>query len=262
MMPAPCFGFINPVKNRLQSEFTAHYTLYTRKRENIMIRKLLFDADGTLWDFDASAVLAFEKIFARHGWEYSDFVLDNYNRINNRMWESYERGEMSRDRVLVERFDELLALLGIPFKGADFEDEFRVELEQNPVWMDGAEDLLARLRPDHEIYVVTNGVASTQHKRIRLSGLDRYVDRFFISEEIGAQKPQKAFFDHVLFAIGPCKKEELLLVGDSLSADILGANNAGIPACWFNPAGLPRKGEARPDHEIRSLSEVMAILRD
>ena len=225
-----------------------------------MYKKLLFDADGTLWDFDASARLAFENIFARRGWEYIPSFFDGYTRINNSLWERYERGEMSRDRVLVERFELLFAELGLDASAAAFEDEFREELEVNPIWMDGAEGLLQGLRPEHEIYIVTNGVASTQRKRIAISGLDRYVDEFYISEEIGAQKPQQAFFDHVLSHIGPCSANDLLLIGDSLSADILGANRAGITSCWFNPSGAPLKGEARPDFEIARLADLEAIL--
>ena len=225
-----------------------------------MRKKLLFDADGTLWDFDASARIAFKNIFLNRGWEYSPAFFDGYTRINNRLWERYERGEMSRDRVLVERFDLLFAELEIDAEGAAFEDEFREELEINPIWMEGAEALLQKLRPDHEIYIVTNGVASTQRKRIALTCLDRYVDEFFISEEIGAQKPQKAFFDHVLSRIGPCEPKDLLLVGDSLSADILGANRAGIPSVWFNPTGAALKVEARPDFTIQSLDELPEII--
>lgn len=226
----------------------------------MMIKKLLFDADGTLWDFDASAKLSIQKIFERLGFVYSDHVFDRYNQINLGLWERYERGEMSRDRVLVERFDILFAELGLPVKGADFEDQFREELEQNPIWMEGAEELLTAIRPHYEIYIVSNGVSSTQRKRITITGLDRYVDEFFISDEIGAQKPQSAFFDHVLSHIGPCEKDELLLIGDSLTADILGANNAGIPSCWFNPANLPNTGPSHPDHEIHTLAELQNIL--
>lgn len=225
-----------------------------------MIKNLLFDADGTLWDFDASAWLSFEKIFARHGWMFDQDVFDRYNRINNMLWERYERGEMSRDRVLVERFELMFAEMGIDFSGAEFEDSFREELETNPIWMEGAEELLRQLRPNYGIYIVTNGVASTQRKRIALTGLDRYVDKFFISEEVGAQKPQKEFFDFVFSQIGPCKPDEVMLIGDSLSADILGANRAGIPSCWFNRSGAPLKGEARPDRTIQTLAELIPIL--
>ena len=225
-------------------------------------RTLLFDADGTLWDFDASAVISIRTVFKRRGYIYSDDVFSRYERINKGLWERYERGEMSRDRVLTERFDLLFAELGINADGPAFEDEFREELEQNPVWMDGAQELLTTLRPDFQMYIVTNGVASTQHKRIALTGLDRYVDGIFISEEIGAVKPQEAFFDHVLAHIRPCPKNDILLIGDSLTADILGANRSGIRSCWFNPARLPLDGEACPDFEIHALSELPEIIKE
>lgn len=224
------------------------------------VKTILFDADGTLWDFDASAVYSIRKIFERRGYEYSDMVFERYNVINNGLWERYERGEMSRDRVLVERFDLLFEELGIDAEGAAFEKEFREMLELNPVWMKDAQELLSVLRPDYKMYVVTNGIASTQRKRIALTGLDQYVDGVFISEEIGAQKPMPAFFDHVLSHIEPCRKDELLLVGDSLTADILGANRSGIPSCWYNPKHLPLTGEARPDYEITRLMDLEAML--
>ena len=161
-------------------------------------RIILFDADGTLWDFDASAKLSMQTNFARRGYDFSDAVFERYQD---------ERGEMPRDRVLTERFDLLFAELGITEKGSVFAAEFREVLENNPIWMDGAVELLTRLRPDFGMYIVTNGVASTQHKRIARTGLDRYVDGFFISEEIGSQKPQKEFFDYVLSHIGPCARD-------------------------------------------------------
>ena len=223
-------------------------------------RKLLFDADGTLWDFNASARLSIGNGFKRRGYDYPDTVYKRYEVINKGLWERYERGEMPRDRVLVERFELLFAELGIQEDAAAFENEFRQGLEENPIWMVGAEDLLRRLRPDYEIYIVTNGVGDTQRRRIALTGLDRYVDGIFISDEIGAQKPQGAFFDYVLSHIGPCETQELLLIGDSLSADILGANHAGIPACWFNPERLPLSGSAHPDYEIHALPDLMTVL--
>ena len=107
---------------------------------------------------------------------------------------------------------------------------------------------------------MTNGVASTQRKRLAATGLNNYVKEVFISEIIGAQKPQKAFFDHCIEHIGPCDLREILLIGDSLSADIRGANMAGIPSCWFNPKGKPLSGTEKPDLEIRSLDELRSLL--
>ena len=223
-------------------------------------KTLLLDVDGTLLDFDASAAKSLEILFSQRNYPFDGRIFPLYTRINNGLWERYERGEIERDRVLVDRFTMLFEELGIDEKGETFEYDFRDQLEKNPVWMDGAEDLLKYLLPKYKMYIVTNGVASTQRKRLAATGLDAYVEDVFISEVIGAQKPQKAFFDYCLEHIGDCDLSEVLLIGDSLSADILGANNAGIPSCWFNPHGKPNPGQAVPDLEIRDLSALYDIL--
>lgn len=223
-------------------------------------KKLLLDVDGTLLDFDRSAEKSLETLFAQRGYPYDENIFPLYEKINVGLWERYERGEISRDRVLVDRFTIMFGQLGIPEKGDTFEADFRDQLEQNPYWMEGAEELLRELQPEYELYIVTNGVARTQKARLTATGLYAYVKDVFISEMIGAQKPQKAYFDYCLSHIGPCKKEEILLVGDSLTADILGANMAGIPSCWFNPKGKPLTGDARPDYEIRRLEDLKGIL--
>ncbi len=223
-------------------------------------KKLLLDVDGTLLDFDASAAKSLEILFEERNYPFNADVFPLYTEINNGLWERYERGEMPRDLVLTERFTILFEKLGLNESGSSFENDFREQLEQNPVWVEKAEDLLQYLRPKYGMYIVTNGVASTQRKRLGLTGLDKYVDDVFISELIGAQKPQKAFFDYCFEHIGPCEKSEILLIGDSLSADILGANQAGISACWFNPKGKAVSGAAKPDMEIRRLEELWNIL--
>lgn len=223
-------------------------------------KKLLLDVDGTLLNFDASAARALEILFERRNYPYNEAVFPLYDKINQSLWERYERGEMPRERVLTERFDLLFAELGISEPGRAFETDFRDALENNPIWMNGAEEILQYLQPKYDMYIVTNGVASTQRKRLAATGLDKYVKDVFISEIIGAQKPQKAFFDYCIEHIGPCDPEEILLIGDSLSADILGANMAGIPSCWFNPGGKPLSGSAKPDCMIRSLDELRLML--
>ena len=223
-------------------------------------KKLLLDVDGTLLDFDRSAEKGLETLFTQRGYSYDETIFPLYETINNGLWERYERGEISRDRVLVDRFTIMFSQLGIDEKGETFEDDFREQLEKDPYWMEGAEELLKDLRPKYEMYIVTNGVARTQKARLAATGLDAYVKDVFISEAIGAQKPQKAYFDYCLAHIGPCEKSEILLVGDSLTADILGANRAGIPSCWFNPKGKKNEGEAKPDFEIRRLEELRKIL--
>ena len=223
-------------------------------------KKLLLDVDGTLLDFDRSAEKGLETLFRQRGYPFDEKIFPLYEKINVGLWERYERGEIPRERVLVDRFTIMFEELGIDEKGETFEDDFREQLEQNPFWIEGAEELLRDLRPRYDLYIVTNGVARTQKARFAATGLDSYVKTVFISEEIGAQKPQKAYFDYCLAHIGPFEKSEILLVGDSLTADILGANRAGIPSCWFNPKGKKNNGEARPDFEIRRLSDLREIL--
>lgn len=223
-------------------------------------KTLLMDVDGTLLNFDASAARSLEILFNERNYPFDDSVFPLYERINSGLWERYEKGEISRDRVLVDRFTLMFEELGIAEKGETFESDFRVQLEKNPVWMEGAEQLLQYLKPKYDLYIVTNGVASTQRKRLAATGLDAYVRDVFISEVIGAQKPMKAFFDYCFAHITPCLPSEILLIGDSLTADILGANQAGIDSCWFNPSGKPNNTPARPDMEITRLDQLYDIL--
>lgn len=230
------------------------------EKETMAYKKLLLDVDGTLLDFDKSAEKGLETLFAQRGYPFDETIFPLYDMINVGLWERYERGEIPRERVLVDRFTIMFERLGIDEKGDTFEDDFRDQLEQNPFWMEGAEELLRYLQPKYEMYIVTNGVARTQKARFAATGLPAYVKDVFISEMIGAQKPQKEYFDYCLAHIGPCEKSEILLVGDSLTADILGANRAGIPSCWFNPKGKANDGQAVPDFEIRRLEELREML--
>ena len=223
-------------------------------------KTLLLDVDGTLLDFDISAAKSLERLFTERNYPFDDGIFPLYTRINNGLWERYERGEMSRDRVLVDRFTLMFEELGIDEKGETFENDFRVQLEKNPVWMEGAEPLLQYLKPKYDLYIVTNGVASTQRSRLAATGLDSYVRDVFISDVIGAQKPTKAFFDYCFAHITPCRADEIMLIGDSLTADILGANRAGIDSCWFNPGGKKNTSQAEPTIEITRLSELYDIL--
>lgn len=225
-----------------------------------MIRKLLLDVDGTLLDFNASAKLSLEGLFASRGYKWEDSVFDQYCEINEGLWQQYEKGLLARERVLVDRFTILFERLGISEKGETFEESFRDGLESHAVLVDGAIEILDYLSAKYDLYIVTNGVARTQDRRLALSGLNRYMTDVFISERVGSQKPQKEYFDYCLSHIGPCEKDEVMLIGDSLSADILGANRAGITSVWFNPSGHENPGTAEPDHEIRTLAELKKIL--
>lgn len=220
-------------------------------------KTILLDVDGTLLDFTVSASIALRILFERRGWHYDESVFETYEEINNALWEKYERGEMPREEVLTTRFRQLFDALGVDDDEFAFEPAFRTELENNPAWIDGAVELLDYLAAKYELDVVTNGVAKTQHKRMKLTGLDRWITKTFISEEVGAPKPQKEFFDAALKGVD---RASVILIGDSLTADIRGANDAGIKSIWYDPAGKGAGTVASPDYIVNRLEEIKKIL--
>ena len=142
-----------------------------------------------------------------------------------------------------------------------FEQEYQDMLGEGSFLLDGAIMLLAAAkRTGHKCYIVTNGVAKTQHRRLEASGIKRYADRVFISEELGCAKPSHEFFDKVFAVIGEQNRKDALIIGDSLSSDIKGGNNAGITACWMNPNHMTNETDAVADYEIVHLDELYAIL--
>ena len=144
--------------------------------------------------------------------------------MNGQLWESYERGEISRDTVLYTRFGRVFEHFGIDADGIAFEHDYRKELDEGHDLMEGAMELVQTLAPLYELYIVTNGTTETQYKRLGDSGLSPYFKDIFISGEIGSRKPMKAFFDHCFEKAPHLSPEDVLIIGDSLSSDILGGN--------------------------------------
>ena len=224
---------------------------------------ILLDVDGTLLDFNACEAQAFKKGFERCGYPWSEEIYRTYHEINAMVWEIHERGEMTRDEILVLRFKLLFEQMGITGAPAVFEEIYRGFLAEGAFLEDGAIELLERLKASPaKVYIVTNGVLETQVKRLEMSGIDRYADGVFISEAIGWQKPKIEYFAYCFQRIPGFCKEKAIIVGDSLSADIQGGINAGITTCWYNPEGkAPRNGIA-PDMEAKSLEEVWKLLAE
>lgn len=223
---------------------------------------LLFDADNTLLDFTKTEEHAFQETMQKHGYCCDEEVKKTYDTINHRLWKQFERGEITRDQVVFTRFGILFEALGVNADGVAFEKEYQETLGEGSYLIDGALELLEILKKEEgcQCYIVTNGVARTQHRRLKESGIIRYVDGIFISEEIGCQKPSSQFFDVVFATIGEEKRKDALIVGDSLTSDILGGNHAGIKTCWYNPEGMKNKTQAVADYEIQKWDELYDIL--
>ena len=210
-----------------------------------MIKYVFLDIDDTLLDFGKAEAAAIKKTFDRIGVPSSPEVIALYSRINDEHWAMLERGELTREQVLVKRFDALFAELGIknvPSEMAQASYEYLLGIGH--YFVDGAPELLQALKDKYELYIVSNGTASVQDSRL----------------ESGADKPTKKFFDIVFSRIEGFERDKAVIVGDRLSSDILGGINAGIKTCWFNPKRLPGKEDIPADYEINALSELPELL--
>lgn len=227
-----------------------------------MIKVILWDIDGTLLSFKLAERAAIRACFEKFGLgEITDEMLAQYSQINAKYWKRLELGELTKPQVLRGRFEEFFAAYGLDTGCVDgFNAEYQVRLGETVVFNDNAKELVARFRGRVKQYAVTNGTLVAQRGKLKNSGLDRLLDDVFISDVVGVEKPGKGFFDAVFAAIGTYEKDEVLIVGDSLTSDIQGGNNAGILCCWYNPAGDPVPGHLRVDYDIRDLNELNAII--
>ena len=221
---------------------------------------LLFDADNTLFDFDQAERNAHLLLCRAHGLAFSEEGYQLYHKCNADLWRDFDRGLCTKEYLLVERFRRYLAITG---ERADPEalnrDHLRA-LGEGAMLLPGAEELCQVLSRDHRLYLLTNAVASVQKTRFANSAIAPYFQGAFISEEVGVGKPDPAYFDYVFHAVPGLARDNALVIGDSLTSDIQGANNAGLPCCWFNPKGQPRPQGLRIDYEIRALEELYAIV--
>jgi len=217
----------------------------------------LFDADGTLFDFSKAEAFAFKSVFEKCGFVYSDKIMKRYSYINEQLWKSFERREITIDNIKTERFAQLFSELGISYDTSAFNDLFVIELGKGAFLIDGAEEICKELvLRNKKIYIITNGIAKVQKARLNYSTIKEYISDCFISELIGFQKPDVRYFDYVFSNIPQVGKDRILLIGDSLTADIAGGINAGIDTCWFNEFNIENRTGQKPVYEISRLSEL------
>ena len=229
-----------------------------------MIKTVLWDIDGTILNFEKSESYAVKKCFEIYSLgECTDEMIKRYSVINQKYWRRLEKGELTKQQVLVMRFLEFFDSEGIICSDVEgFNSEYQIRLGDTVFFNDDGYELVGSLRGVVKQYAVTNGTAAAQDRKLKRSGLDKLFDGIFISDKLGAEKPSPEFFDKVFSSIDGIKKDETLIVGDSLTSDILGGNNAGILCCWYNPSGAPLTGGLRADYIINDLRQVKKIIAD
>ena len=196
---------------------------------------LLFDADDTLLDFGKSEKEAVRDCLIARGFDSSNGIIARYSEINQLHWKMLERGEISRERLYVERFAAFCREMCFDCDAQKFSDDYLTALSTKSYLIDGALEMCEKLSRHFRMYVVTNGNAGVQHGRFDPSPVAKYFKRSFISEEMGFAKPRVEFFDKVFAEIPDFSRENTLIIGDSLTSDIQGGINAGLDTCWYNP---------------------------
>ena len=220
---------------------------------------LLLDADGTLFDYDKAERNALRETLQLYGLEFSEKALRQYRQINGELWKKLERGEVSFGAVQTRRFTRFFEVMQFRCDPGEFNSLYIKQLEKHAFLLDDADLVCAELFKTNVLYVATNGIASVQRGRIARSGLLPYMTGLLISEEIGFPKPHRYFFDGVFAQLGDVPRSKILIVGDSLSADVAGGHAVGIDTCWYNPKRDSDKGSLRPTYEIGALIELLDI---
>ena len=221
---------------------------------------VLLDADNTLFDFNAAEARALDAVLAEFGWPRDEETKRTYLEINHALWSAFDRGEAEEGFLTVERFRLLGERLGRSADPAEMNRRYLDHLGECSLLLPGAEELLQTLAAQYALYLVSNGTAAVQAGRIASAGIAPYFREIFISEQMGLHKPQKEFFNACFAAIPGFHREEALIIGDSLTSDIRGGNNAGIRTCWFNPQGKPRPADVHVDYEVSALPQIPPLL--
>lgn len=223
---------------------------------------ILWDLDQTILDFDKSMDYALRTSFEKLGLAITDEIVARYAAINDSYWKRLELGEVTKEEVLIGRFRTLFEELKITqYQAEDIAGIYQDQLGSVAFFLENADKVIIRLKAEgYRQYVLTNGVNRTQAHKMKISGLDQLMDGVFVSEVIGYPKPMKEYYDACFAQLEGISRAECLIIGDSLTSDMKGANNAGIAACWYNPHGIENKLDVAVDYEIKHLEEIYEIL--
>ncbi|MBZ1353845.1 YjjG family noncanonical pyrimidine nucleotidase [Streptococcus sp. LPB0406] len=222
---------------------------------------LLFDLDHTLLDFDAAEDIALSQLLKEEGVVDIQAYKDYYVPMNKALWKDLEQKKITKAELINTRFAKLFAHFGIEKDGAYLAERYQFFLSKQGQTFPGVEELLRKLiSQGYELYTATNGITYIQTGRLEQSGIVPYFKEIFISEQLHTQKPDAEFYEKIGARIPNFDKNQTLMIGDSLSADIQGGNNAGIDTIWYNPHHLENKTQAQPTYEVDSYQALFDCL--
>lgn len=222
---------------------------------------VLLDADNTLFDFDAAEHTALARALEERGYPATPESEALYLQYNLALWAAFDRGEVKLDFLLVERFRQLSAALGGSDDPVAFNRDYLTYLGEDATLIPGALELCQSLvGAGCRLALATNGVARVQWARLKASPIALLLEEVFISEELGVQKPQTAFFQCALARMGATDLRRTVMVGDGLQSDIRGGIGSGMDTIWYNPKGLPPQPDVTPTYTAAALAEVRRLI--
>lgn len=237
------------------------HLMFRKENLDLKYKYLLFDLDHTLLDFDAAEDIALSQLLKEEGVEDIQTYKDYYVPMNKALWKDLEQKKITKSELINTRFSRLFAHFGIEKDGAYLAERYQFFLSKQGQTFPGVEDLLKKLiSKGYDLYAATNGITYIQTGRLEQSGIAPYFKEIFISEQLHTQKPDAEFYEKIGARIPNFDKNQTLMIGDSLSADIQGGNNAGIDTIWYNPHHLENKSLAHPTYEVHSYKDLLNYL--
>ncbi|MCH4009747.1 YjjG family noncanonical pyrimidine nucleotidase [Companilactobacillus sp.] len=221
---------------------------------------ILFDLDSTLLDTEKNAEKALHEMSIASSFAFDDSQIAYWHVLNNNLWQQFEDKQITRQELLDQRFARYFEHFGIDVDTSDFQDEYIQLFANEHELIPHAKELLADLDSDHRMFVISNGTKFKQHAQISGAGIGDYFEKVILSEDIGFQKPDIRFFEEMEKQIPNANRSDMLIVGDSLTADIAGAVEANIDSVWFNPQNSQNKTNFEPTYEVDNLLKIESIL--
>lgn len=226
-----------------------------------MIDTILFDLDNTLLDFNMAEKVALAGALSQLGIEPTEAITQRYSVINLAQWKLLEQGKLTRNEVKLRRFKLLFDELGVNYVPEEAAKLYESLLGVGHYFVDGAEELVQDLSQKYDLYLVTNGSVSIQNGRLKSAGIVKYFKGIFVSEEIGFNKPSKEYFEICFERMQKVNRENVIIIGDSMTSDIQGGINAGIRTVWFNPSYEENDTQIKSDYEIHKLVEFKELAK-
>ena len=225
-----------------------------------MKKIVLIDLDNTLIDFNECARHSIINAFEETGLPYTPEVFETFIRENVKIWKRLENGEITKPQLRADRWNIILDKLGLDFDGPTLEEMFENGVAKGAYPVEGAYELLDYLYGKYKLYIVSNGFRFVQESRLKIGNFEKYFEDVFVSEDVGIPKPAKEFFDYCFEKLNKPSKEDVILIGDSLSADIIGGVNYGIDTIWFNKNEDLSSTDTKPTYTVLKLDEIKTIL--